>query len=75
LLILGTTSYDPFGPGEEGLSAREQRKLAAIVAVNVVGCSRLMDRDEVGTVARLRRVRTEQREPVLAGPRLAELPE
>ncbi len=38
------------------LSAREQRKLAAIVAADVVGYSRLMGRDESGTVARLRRV-------------------
>ena len=34
--------------------AREQRKLAAIVAADVVGYSRLMGRDESGTLARLR---------------------
>ena len=45
---------------------REQRRLAAIVAADVVGYSRLMGRDESGTVARLRRVRTERLEPVLA---------
>ena len=33
--------------------AREQRKLAAIVAADVVGYSRLMGRDENGTLARL----------------------
>jgi hypothetical protein len=33
--------------------AREQRKLAAIVAADVVGYSRLMGRDESGTLARL----------------------
>jgi adenylate cyclase len=34
--------------------AREQRKLAAILAADVVGYSRLMGRDESGTLARLR---------------------
>ena len=33
--------------------AREQRKLAAILAANVVGYSRLIGRDESGTLARL----------------------
>jgi adenylate cyclase len=33
--------------------AREQRKLAAIVAADVVGYSRLMGRDESGTLVRL----------------------
>ena len=40
--------------------AREQRKLAAIVAADVVGYSRLMGRDESGTLARLRKNRSEQ---------------
>ena len=34
--------------------AREQRKLAAILAADVVGYSHLMGRDESGTLARLR---------------------
>jgi class 3 adenylate cyclase len=34
--------------------AREQRKLAAILAADVVGYSSLMGRDESGTMARLR---------------------
>jgi TolB-like protein/class 3 adenylate cyclase len=46
--------------------AREQRKLAAIVAADVVGYSRLMGRDESGTLARLRKNRTERLEPVFA---------
>src|SRR5215475_15865006 len=46
--------------------AREQRKLAAILAGDVVGYSRLMGRDESGTVARLRQNRTERLDPVLA---------
>ena len=55
--------------------AREQRKLAAIVAADVVGYSRLMGRDESGTVARLRQNRTERLDPVLAkyGGRLVKL--
>ncbi len=46
---------------------REQRRLAAIVAADVVGYSRLMGRDESGTVARLRRNKSERFDPVLAG--------
>ena len=46
--------------------AREQRKLAAILAADVVGYSRLMGRDESGTLARLREHRTQRLEPVLA---------
>ena len=38
--------------------AREQRKLAAILAADVVGYSRLMGRDESGTLARLRGIAT-----------------
>ena len=55
--------------------AREQRKLAAIVAADVVGYSRLMGRDESGTLARLRKNRSERFDPVLAkyGGRLVKL--
>jgi adenylate cyclase len=55
--------------------AREQRKLAAIVAADVVGYSRLMGRDESGTLARLRQNRSERLDPVLAkyGGRLVKL--
>ena len=35
--------------------AREQRKLAAILAADVVDYSRLMGRDESGTLAHLRK--------------------
>jgi class 3 adenylate cyclase len=38
--------------------AREQRKLAAIAAADVVGYSRLMGRDESGTLARLAAIST-----------------
>src|SRR5262245_18881103 len=55
--------------------AREQRKLAAIVAADVVGYSRLMGRDESGTLARLRKNRSEHLDPVLKkyGGRLVKL--
>ena len=55
--------------------AREQRRLAAIVAADVVGYSRLMGRDESGTVARLREHRKLRFEPALArhGGRLVKL--
>jgi hypothetical protein len=42
------------------LAALEQRRLAAIVAADVVGYSRLMGRDESGTLARLREHRTQR---------------
>jgi adenylate cyclase len=49
--------------------------LAAIVALDVVGYSRLMGRDESGTLARLREHRIQRLEPVLAhrGGRLVKL--
>src|SRR5688500_8130037 len=55
--------------------AREQRRLAAIVAADVVGYSRLMGRDESGTLARLREHRKLRFEPTLArnGGRLVKL--
>ena len=55
--------------------AREQRKLAAILAADVVGYSRLMGRDESGTLARLRENRSKHLDPVLAkyGGRLVKL--
>jgi adenylate cyclase len=55
--------------------AREQRRLAAIVAADVVGYSRLMGRDESGTVARLKQNRAERLDPILAkyGGRLVKL--
>src|SRR5215510_11892432 len=43
----------------------EQRKLAAVVAADVVGYSRLMGRDESGTLARLRKNRSEHLDPVV----------
>jgi adenylate cyclase len=45
--------------------SREQRKLAAILAADVVGYSRLMGRDEAGTLARLKEHRAQRLEPAL----------
>jgi adenylate cyclase len=55
--------------------ARERRRLAAIVAVDVIGYSRLMGMDESGTVARLREHRQQRLEPAIArhGGRLVKL--
>src|SRR3954447_1425757 len=55
--------------------AREQRRLAAILAADMVGYSRLMAQDESGTFARLRQHRRERLEPTLArhGGRLVKL--
>jgi TolB-like protein/class 3 adenylate cyclase len=57
------------------LTAREHRRLAAIVVADVVGYSRLMGRDESGTLARLREHRTQRLEPTRArhGGRLVKL--
>jgi adenylate cyclase len=54
---------------------REQRRLAALVSADVAGYSRLMGRDESGTLARLREHRKQRFEPALArhGGRLVKL--
>jgi adenylate cyclase len=46
--------------------AREQRRLAAIVAADVVGYSRLMGLDESGTLAALKAIRREIVDPALS---------
>jgi len=46
-----------------------QRRLAAILAADLVGYSRLMQADEVGTLARLQALRRDQIEPLIAGHR------
>jgi hypothetical protein len=55
--------------------ARGERRLAAILAADVVGYSRLMGRDESGTLAGLKTHRTERFDPTLArhGGRLVKL--
>jgi adenylate cyclase len=44
---------------------REQRRLAAIVSADIVGFSRLMGRDESGTLARLKALRAELVDPAI----------
>jgi adenylate cyclase len=46
-------------------TARLERRLSAILAADVVGYSRLMERDEAGTFERLKQLRKELIEPVL----------
>lgn len=46
---------------------QEQRRLAAILAADVAGYSRLMAADETGTLAQLRKLRSEVIEPRIAG--------
>ena len=45
---------------------RAQRRLAAILAIDVVGYSRLMERDEVGTLAMLKSRRSEILQPMIS---------
>jgi adenylate cyclase len=45
---------------------RTQRRLAAILAADVVGYSRLMGQDETGTLAALKALRTEIIDPKVA---------
>jgi adenylate cyclase len=54
---------------------RVVRRLATILAADVAGYSRLMGRDEQGTLTRLKAHRAERLEPVLArhGGRLVKL--
>ena len=48
-------------------SQRVERKLAAILAADVVGYSRLMGLDETGTLARLKALRRDLVDPLIAG--------
>src|SRR5215218_9458932 len=51
------------GPMSTGDPLRPQRRLAAILAADVVGFSRLMGQDEAGTLARVKNLRAEVIEP------------
>jgi TolB-like protein/class 3 adenylate cyclase/tetratricopeptide (TPR) repeat protein len=48
------------------MAQRAERKLAAILAADVVGYSRLVGADEAGTIARLKTLRKEFIEPLIA---------
>src|SRR5881396_1553319 len=53
--------------GRTGMAAeRVERKLAAILAADVAGYSRLMEADEEGTLARLKALRAELIDPAIA---------
>ena len=54
---------EPAGP------ARVERRLAAILAADVVGYSRLIETDEEGTLGRLKALRTELIDPKISGHR------
>src|SRR5262249_52725867 len=58
--------YEPARRTGDGPVTREQRKLAAILAADVVGYSRLMGRGGSGTLARVREHRAARLEPTLA---------
>ena len=45
---------------------RVQRRLAAILAADVVGYSRLVEPDEAGTIARLKTLQTDLIQPLIA---------
>ena len=62
--ILGRRS--PCVLAGEMSEARVERRLAAILAVDVAGYSRLMGEDEEGTLAALRAVRRELSDPKIA---------
>jgi len=47
---------------------RVQRRLAAVLAADVVGYSRLMGIDEAGTLARLKAMRRDVLDPAIARP-------
>jgi TolB-like protein/Tfp pilus assembly protein PilF len=47
-------------------TARAERRLAAILVADVVGYARLIEQDEAGTLARLKALRQELIEPILA---------
>jgi len=46
---------------------RVERRLAAILAADVAGYSRLVERDEAGTIAHLRALRRDVIDPKIAG--------
>ena len=60
-------SLRPYRGYQQVVENTIQRRLAAILAADVVGYSRLMGKDETGTLAALRKLRTE-----LVNPRIAE---
>jgi class 3 adenylate cyclase len=62
----GTSSATAVGD-TVGNEAADGRRLAAIVCLDVAGYARLVEADEEGTLARVRRLRTELVEPEIRG--------
>src|SRR5215471_324720 len=67
--IISSVADLPVGPAGGMSEERVERRLAAILAVDVAGYSRLMGEDEEGTLAALRAVRRELVDPKIAGHR------
>ncbi|MCX8955628.1 hypothetical protein OU790_19620, partial [Ruegeria sp. NA] len=51
--------------GCETMESRPNRRLAAILAADIAGYSRLVGLDEEGTIDKLRRIRAEVIEPLI----------
>jgi hypothetical protein len=65
-LVAFSEAGAPLPPQARAMAAlRPERRLAAVLVADVVGYSRLMGRDETGTLARLRACRYELLEPLL----------
>ena len=64
--IISSTADLLWGRAREMSEGRVERRLAAILAVDVAGYSRLMGADEEGTLAALRAVRRELGDPKIA---------
>ena len=47
-------------------ASKSERRLAAILAADVVGYSRLVEKDEAGTLAAIRKLRAEIIDPLIA---------
>src|SRR3712207_5570984 len=64
---MGAGAENGVADSEQGTNpVAERRRLAAILAADVVGYSRLAAEDEAGTLAALRAARAEVLEPLLA---------
>jgi class 3 adenylate cyclase len=59
-------SFSRYDISSEKGSPRFQRRLAAILGAEVVGYSRLMRRDEEGTLERMRLLRIELFDPIIS---------
>jgi formylglycine-generating enzyme required for sulfatase activity/class 3 adenylate cyclase len=69
-LALGTVASEQAAPMSSGATSSQMlgspRRLAAILCADIAGYSRLMGKDEEGTLARIKRYRREITEPTVA---------